>query len=158
MSKKCNTCDKIKPVTEFGPHKHTKDKLRGECKACHVKGSAKWQKDNPDKRRVICNRWGKNNREKTAAGWAKYNASKLDATPPWLTKQQLKQIKLFYSAAAALTKETGIPHEVDHIMPLRGVNSSGLHVPWNLQVITAQENQRKSNKTAYSKQFWGENE
>lgn len=68
------------------------------------------------------------------------------ATPKWLTKEQQAQIKAFYLEAERLKSETGIDHEVDHIVPVRGGIVSGLHVPWNLRVITAAENQLKNRK------------
>jgi len=68
------------------------------------------------------------------------------ATPKWLSKEQREQIAEFYIIRNKITKETGIPHHVDHIVPLRGENVSGLHVPWNLQVISAEENNKKRNK------------
>jgi hypothetical protein len=47
--------------------------------------------------------------------------------------------------ARLLFKQTGIPHHVDHIIPLTGKRVSGLHVHNNLQVIPARENLRKHN-------------
>ena len=72
--------------------------------------------------------------------------AKLQATPKNLTKEQKKEIKAFYVEAARLTRETGIKHHVDHILPLQGESITGLHVPWNLQILTESENSRKRNQ------------
>lgn len=76
---------------------------------------------------------------------ANRNAAKIKATPSWLTISHKSQISEIYAQAAIKTAETGIPHEVDHIVPLRGFYVCGLHTPWNLQIIPAFKNRQKSN-------------
>jgi hypothetical protein len=68
------------------------------------------------------------------------------ATPPWLTKEQKAAMKQLYVEAQRLTKLTGERYVVDHIVPLINEDVCGLHVPWNLRVITQDENLVKSNK------------
>jgi hypothetical protein len=58
------------------------------------------------------------------------------ATPKWVDKEA---IIAFY-----LKRPTGMT--VDHIMPIRGEISCGLHVPWNLQYLTLTQNIAKGNR------------
>ena len=69
-----------------------------------------------------------------------------EATPTWLTKDERLKMRELYVQARKLTSITGERYVVDHIIPLRGEEVCGLHVPWNLKVITQEENLRKSNK------------
>ena len=68
------------------------------------------------------------------------------ATPKWLSDAQTMEIRLKYRLAIELSRATGIRHAVDHEIPLQGEDVCGLHVPWNLRVITQEENLKKSNK------------
>lgn len=69
------------------------------------------------------------------------------ATPTWA---DLDKIEAIYDEAARLTRETGIKHHVDHFYPLRSKTMCGLHVETNLQILTAVDNLRKSNKPPVS--------
>ncbi len=66
------------------------------------------------------------------------------ATPKWLTPEQRKQIVDIYEHMRDCRVVTGEDYHVDHIVPLRGENVCGLHVPWNLQVLPADVNISKS--------------
>jgi len=68
------------------------------------------------------------------------------ATPLWLTRKQKTEIRQIYQIAITMTKTTGERYVVDHIIPLRSEVICGLHVPWNLRVITQKENLQKSNR------------
>jgi hypothetical protein len=68
------------------------------------------------------------------------------ATPKWLSSKQKTEIRQLYQIAIIMTKTTGEQYVVDHIIPLRSNDVCGLHVPWNLRVITQEENLKKSNK------------
>ena len=68
------------------------------------------------------------------------------ATPKWLSIEQKKDIRGLYLLAQSTSSITGERYVVDHIIPLIGEVVCGLHVPWNLRVITQEENLAKSNK------------
>ena len=118
-------------------------------KAYAKERSAQWRANNPDKvkaQRHLKMAYKKANPHKNIADLAKRRAAKMNRTPKWLTAEDLWVIDEVYELAALRSKITGFKWHVDHIFPLQGENVSGLHVPWNLQVITWKENLSKANK------------
>jgi len=103
----------------------------------------------PEKRRAsnrkAVSRYKKRTDGKTAHKDGKRRARQLQALPPWLSIQQNWKIRHIYDEAVRLKRAKGIDYQVDHIWPLRGRTAWGLHVPWNLRVIPASENVKKSN-------------
>jgi hypothetical protein len=73
----------------------------------------------------------------------KRRSAKMNRTPAWADPKAIRDI---YRAARALTASTGIPHHVDHDLPLRGKLVSGLHVENNLRILPGPENCRKNNR------------
>ena len=63
-------------------------------------------------------------------------AAKTRSTPKWVDKEAIRDV--YRNCPEGM--------HVDHIVPIRGKNACGLHVPWNLQYLTPTENSRKSNK------------
>lgn len=88
------------------------------------------------------NRIEEGRKAKRGARRAIQRARKLLRIPPWA---DLRAIAEFYRTARRLSRITGVPHEVDHILPLLGEGVSGLHVETNLRVVTRAANRKKSN-------------
>ena len=79
---------------------------------------------------------------------AKRRAAKLQRTPRWIKDVFIKEINIIYERAKLIKLFTGEKWHVDHIVPLQGKKVSGLHVPWNLQLLPASENLSKGNEYA----------
>ena len=74
-----------------------------------------------------------------------YRVSKDSALLKSLTEEQKNEIKTLYKVAKWMESVFDQEFHVDHIIPLKHHLVCGLHVPWNLQVITASENMAKKN-------------
>ena len=175
MMKLCPKCQTEKPFTEFYASSTHKSGYASWCKKCESERSrlknqkyrenrlakAKqwrdenkekqaaatkaWREANPERIKCVYRDWAERNRDKVNAKWMKRDAAKKNRTPSWLTEDHLWMIEQACDIANKRSKAVGIPFHVDHIVPLQGKTVSGLHVPWNLQVIPAKQNQSKSN-------------
>ena len=97
------------------------------------------------KKREYQEAWKRKNVDAVRADTKSRRRKHRQATPHWLTPAQKREIRELYRIAIHTTKITGEQYVVDHIVPLRSSTVCGLHVPWNLRVITRSENLAKSN-------------
>lgn len=104
-----------------------------------------WRENNLERIAATYREWADRNRDKVNAKWMKRDAAKKNRTPSWLTEDDIWMIEQIYEIAVQRTKMLGVDFHVDHIVPLQGKTVSGLHVPWNLQVLPAKQNRQKSN-------------
>ncbi len=98
----------------------------------------RYRNKNRDKHDAYNKAWARANKGKVTAYARNYKLLKLGRIPAWLSDENRLAITEFY-----VNRPEG--HHVDHIVPLKGKNVSGLHVPWNLQYLPARENVKKSN-------------
>ena len=140
--KKCSTCEETKPYTEFFKQPRNKDGYFGQCKFC-VNEKRKERKDSINAKQ---RKYYRNNRQYYITKAYLRNKQVARAKPAWLTEEHEFMLEEIYELRDLRSKLTGVVHHVDHIVPLRGQNCCGLHVPWNLQVIPAVDNLSKSNR------------
>jgi hypothetical protein len=138
----CSYCLNAKDKSVFSKDINKWNNVAYICKDCVSKQSKIHKASNPDYYKI----YQVQNLDKFAAASSKRRASELQATPKWLSYSQIKEINEMYKTAKILSKQSNIKYHVDHIVPLNGVNICGLHVPWNLQILTSEENLHKSNK------------
>ena len=105
-----------------------------------------YSKENENKRRSATSIWKKQNKHKVNEQVRRRQAVEISATPKWLSRNHIMQIENLYWLCNDLKSVSGEIYHVDHIVPLRGKNVCGLHVPWNLQVLPADINLSKGSR------------
>lgn len=159
--KTCSSCNVELFSSLFSRHSGMKDGLSHNCKKCASVDQAKWYAENSERKKKSVEDWArknksrkkqndKNRQEKNPEIFSHYTglrrSRKINATPEWLTEKHFDEIKKFYWMARDAFLISGQEYEVDHIIPLKGKNICGLHVPWNLQILPKDINRKKSNK------------
>jgi hypothetical protein len=110
-----------------------------------IQYAKEWIKNNPEKYKVNAKKCYEKTKIQRFAYQALARAKRRNAVPTWFDAIK-EDVQKIYIEARTKTLETGIPHEVDHIIPLISKYVCGLHVPNNLRVITRFENRSKQNK------------
>lgn len=170
--KECSRCGETKSLSEFSPDAKGKLGRQSSCKLCRrivcknyiannaskrkdtlikyrskaetkAKLSASFKMRNSDEEFKNQRRESKRTWRKTASGKNshKFHESnrrvcKLKATPSWANLEKIKEIYMNCPDG----------YHVDHIIPIRGRDICGLHIPENLQYLPAIENVKKGNR------------
>ena len=84
---KCSKCGETKPLTQFHKDKQNKLGHSYRCKTCAIKHVAKWQTDNPERKRANSRKWVANNYESHKEG----NKRFLEKNPDYNKHYKLKR-------------------------------------------------------------------
>lgn len=136
-------------------YKEKRDVQRAATKDEQNKRKKAWAIKNPEKVKEIKQKnrlkykekytqqrslWKKSNKTRVNIYTAKRRKRLQQATPKWLSEWDWFYIEELYHLSMLRNQE------VDHIIPLTNPIVCGLHVPWNLQLLSKSENSKKGNK------------
>ena len=159
MSRVCTTCGILKDNSEY--NKKAKPSQNGDvyktrCRRCDSEYGSKWQREN--KARVRVNRrrhytdnkekylemdrvWGLNNPDKKGQHRANRRAKMAEQTPE-LTPAEMAEVGGLYEYHQIFNAV--MPEKKWHVDHILALANGGIHHPENLQVLTAEDNLRKS--------------
>lgn len=173
MGIRCIKCSLEKPEEEFNRSSSTLTGYSRYCRLCWNAMQTKWRNNHPEEMKTFrkngyaknktvymerAKKWLKEHPEYVTAyaemhrtkNKAVYNAYRAKrraieqmAMPGWADRAKIDAI---YKQAVCITEETGVPHHVDHIVPIVSPIVCGLHWEGNMQIIPAFLNITKGNR------------
>ena len=117
------------------------------CVECKRQCDKEWHYLNPEKSRA--KRKARSGFDSSKNYCQARATAKKQANIYWNNYSVRKRLIAVYDAKRQMQKASDIKLHVDHIIPIKGSNVCGLHVPWNLQVITASDNCSRKNSIKY---------
>jgi len=105
-----------------------------------------YREANPEKVKQTINRYREENKSLFTRLQMERQLKIKQARPSWLTEEDMHWINAIYQSSKLIKDEYGVETSVDHMIPIKGKNVCGLHVPWNLRVVTRSYNSKKLNK------------
>ena len=110
---------------------------------------SQYQKDFPEINRKASKKYRQSTPDKQCAKSARYRTRKFNAVPIWADSEWEKLFLVeIYHLSKLRSAMTGVPHQVDHRVPLKSDLVCGLHCSDNLQILEWHSNISKSNR------FW----
>ena len=131
MTKKCTKCNEIKDSKEFYRCTGNKTNYQSRCKSCNlntVKSRYRAMDDKSKQKQKDQQKARLRDPKKKARAQAQIayaRAKAVERLPFWYKSIENQYIEI-YRKAIELTLETGLKHEVDHIIPLRNKDICGL--------------------------------
>lgn len=163
--KTCTICKVEQQLSNFSKRTNSADGLQHRCNNCYKI----YRNDNKNQRKLICRKWqisnedkyklynkqykdiNKNRVKEGKRVWQQDNAGKMRDHANNRRALKLKttlnlnnikeQIKAIYLLADTLQRINNMKYEVHHVIPLQEYSNiiTGLHVPWNLEILTEEE-------------------
>lgn len=105
--------------------------------------AAEYARANPERVKAYKQAWKKDNPQALREYRFVRGQAKRQATPSWANRAAMLAI---YHEARQLSKDTGVEHHVDHVVPILSSRVCGLHCQQNMQILAAFANQSKLNR------------
>lgn len=150
-------------VKEIKKKSHSKPEVRANL----TKGALLWKQRNSDKVKLSDKKYRQSNRQLVLERNRLWRENNPDKVRNCVVKRELLEsnasclqseltdfvYKEVYSLCKLRESLTGFKWHIDHMIPLKGKNVSGLHVWNNFQSIPATINTSKQNKLIYTNPF-----